>query len=367
MSGTSADGIDAALVETNGESAPRLIASLEQPHPPALRQRILALYHSGPDELERLGALDRELGERFAAAAVDLCEQAGFPLDQVDLIGSHGQTVRHAPPRFTLQIGNPFVIAAITGITTIADFRPADVARGGQGAPLTPLFHQHLFQTPGHNVAVVNLGGIANITALSADPATPVRGGDTGPANTLLDLLAQHLLDAPCDHDGALAATGMVQDTALAWLLAHPYLAQPFPKSTGREVFGEAYLHAWLAAFPDMTPADRFSTLTQFTVTTVARACRELLPPQRVVVCGGGTRNPEIMTRLQHALPEARVETSAVHGVDAASLEAQAFAWFAARTWHGLPSSLPRATGARAAAVLGSICPGGNWGRLQSV
>ncbi|MBF0192748.1 MAG: anhydro-N-acetylmuramic acid kinase [Magnetococcales bacterium] len=361
MSGTSADGIDAVLVRTDGETAPRLLAELEHPFPDELHHRILALYQPDTGELDRMGALHRELGERFAEAALEVCRRGGLSMERVDVIGSHGQTVRHRPPLFTWQIGDPFIIAARTGVTTVADFRPADMARGGEGAPLVPLFHQVLFSQPGQRVAVVNLGGVANVTALPAHPQHPLIAGDVGPANSLLDLLATRLHQGvrSVDLNGATAAQGRVDAPALKWLMSHPYLSRPFPKSTGREEFGAPLLTEFLTRHPHLANADGLATLTQFTAATVAEACQRLLPPgpQRLILCGGGARNRSLVERLQHCLPATRLSDAADRGVDAHTLEAQAFAWFAVRTLKGLPSSLPGATGATAPAVLGAIHP----------
>jgi anhydro-N-acetylmuramic acid kinase len=362
MSGTSADAIDAVLVRTDGQTAPELVATMECPYPEPVRADILALYRSGPDEIERLGWLDRQLGEQFAQAALAVIERAGMTPGQVDLIGSHGQTIRHRPPRFTLQIGNGSVISARTGITTVADFRPRDLVYGGQGAPLTPRFHQALFHQPGWRTVVVNLGGIANITALPADENGPLAAGDTGPANSLLDLLVTRLTDhrEPCDRDGARASRGHVLPDALAWMLAHPYFTQPFPKSTGREIFGEEWLELAIQQFPALASDDGCATLTCFTAMTVADGCRQLLPPwpQRVVLCGGGCMNAALVHQLRQQLPHSHVTSTREFGVDPHSLEAQAFAWFAVRTLRGLPSSLPQATGASRESILGAIFPG---------
>ena len=362
ISGTSADGIDAALVRTNGLSPPRFIAARTFSYPDAVRREILDLYQPGPGEIDRMGQLDRTLGTLFSDAARAVCHAAGVGLKQVRVIGSHGQTVRHRPPDFTLQIGNPFVIAAETGVTTVADFRPADLARGGEGAPLVPLFHHCLFAEPGRDVAVVNLGGLANVTALPGGTGLSPVSGDTGPANALLDLFATRESQGARrhDHDGLRASRGRAAPDALAWLLNLPYLARPFPKSTGREVFGEALLQRFLTAFPQLAADDCFATLTEFTAVTVANACRHLLPPApyRLVPCGGGANNPVMVRRIAACLPATRITPSTLLGVDADSLEAQAFAWFALRTLRGLPSSLPGATGARCGAVLGAVYRG---------
>ncbi|MEO5330162.1 MAG: anhydro-N-acetylmuramic acid kinase [Magnetococcus sp. THC-1_WYH] len=357
MSGTSADGVDAVLLETDGESVPKVISRLMEPYPETLRQQILALYEPGAGELDRLGVLDRELGEFFAEVALKVCQAGGCLPDTVEVIGSHGQTIRHRPPAFSMQIGNPFVIAHRCGVVTVADFRMADMVRGGQGAPLVPMFHRTLFGGKGQSTAVVNLGGIANITALRADGG--MVAGDTGPANTLMDHWADRYTDGRvhCDRDGAWAAQGCVDTEALHWLLQHNFFGLPFPKSTGREIFGAHYLDEFLERFPHMTANDRFRTLTQLTVETVADACQQLLPPSpdRVVLCGGGADNPVLVAGLRERLQSSEVVSSHSLGVDTAFLEAEAFAWFAVRTLRRLPSNLPEATGAVSEAVLGSI------------
>ncbi|MBF0161972.1 MAG: anhydro-N-acetylmuramic acid kinase [Magnetococcales bacterium] len=360
MSGTSADAIDAVLLRTDGVTAPRLVAHQVTPYPADIRRQVLSLYEPAEEELDRLGHLDQALGRLFAQAALAVMARGGMSAAQIQVIGSHGQTVRHRPPHFTMQIGNPFVIAAETGITTVANFRPADMARQGEGAPLTPLFHQALFAEAGKRVAVVNLGGIANLTALSGDE-TPLLAGDTGPANSLLDLLAERTSQGRqnYDPDGAQAAQGQVDAPALQWLLAHPYFRRPLPKSTGREAFGAAYLQQFLQAFPGLSPLDCFATLSQLTAATVATACVQALgaPPHRLIVCGGGAKNKDLTHRLQKALPSSQIVDSSTLGVDADTLEAQAFAWFAVRTLRRLPSSLPGATGARMPAILGAVHP----------
>jgi anhydro-N-acetylmuramic acid kinase len=361
ISGTSADGIDAVLVRTDGAGKPELLAFCENPYPSEVRQEVLDLYSPGPNEIDRMGSLDKKLGELFAKAALAVCSKAGMSPSEVDVIGSHGQTIRHRPPDFTLQIGNPAIISARTGIKTVADFRQADMAQDGQGAPLAPLFHQVLFASSSESVGVLNLGGIANLTALSPTGELLV-AGDTGPASSLLDLLvakihdgqeAEHLFDA----GGEGAAGGEVDSLALSWLLTHPYFSQPFPKSTGREVFGSDFLEEFLSIFPYLVNQDGLATLTMLTAETVAMACRELLvhPSYRLVLCGGGEKNLTLVGMLREILPAAKIVSSQELGVDSNSLESQFFAWFAVRTLKGLTSSVPEATGAKKAAVLGAI------------
>ncbi|MBF0401494.1 MAG: anhydro-N-acetylmuramic acid kinase [Magnetococcales bacterium] len=361
MSGTSADAIDAVLLRTDGIAPPQVLAHAVTPYPAEVRRQVLSLYEPGADELDRMGQLDQTLGQLFAQAALAVIQRGGMVPTQVQVIGSHGQTIRHRPPHFTVQIGNPFVIAAETGITTVANFRPADMARCGEGAPLTPLFHQALFAKAGQRIAVVNLGGIANLTALSGDPASPLLAGDTGPANTLLDLLAALTSDGreTHDRDGGQAAQGSVHPDALAWLLAEPFFRRPFPKSTGRELFGLPFLQRFMQAFPALSVVDCFATLSALTVRTVAMACRQTLAPapHQLILCGGGTKNRELVRQLQQELPESQILASDALGVDVETLEAQAFGWFAVRTLRHLPSSLPGATGAREAAVLGAVHP----------
>ncbi|MBF0414836.1 MAG: anhydro-N-acetylmuramic acid kinase [Magnetococcales bacterium] len=367
ISGTSADGVDAVLLDTDGETVPRVIARVANPYPDALRRRVMALYEPGDNELDRMGALDRDLGDFFAEAAIAVCRAAGCEPSAIDVVGSHGQTVRHRPPGFSTQIASPFVISHRLRVLTVADFRMADMVRGGEGAPLVPLYHRVLFGGD-EAVAVINLGGIANITALATDGS--VTAGDTGPANTLMDHWAERISSGRehCDTDGAWAARGQVDAAALQWLLAHPYFQRPFPKSTGREEFGAEFLEQFIAAFPGMGTADRFRTLAQLTVETVALACERLLSPepQRVVLCGGGADNPVLVASFRERLCRSQVVSSNSLGVDTAFLEAEAFAWFAVRTLRGLPSNLPEATHASEPAVLGALyLPGPGYSVLK--
>ncbi|WP_162125070.1 anhydro-N-acetylmuramic acid kinase [Pseudoxanthomonas taiwanensis] len=361
ISGTSADGIDAALVEfPDGPSTAglRLVAARTHPWEAALRERLVAIGQGGePRSLNELGRLDVQVGEAFAAAARALLEQAGIAPAQVAAIGSHGQTIRHRPhgeAPFTLQIGDGAVIAERTGITTVCDFRRRDVAAGGQGAPLVPAFHAALLHAPDEDRAVLNLGGIGNYTLLPR--AGAVRGFDTGPANALLDAWCQRHTGAAYDAGGAFAASGTVDQALLARLRAEPWFALPPPKSTGREHFHLEWVQARLRG--GEAPADVQATLLELSAATAADALRAHQPgTARVLVCGGGVRNPLLMARLAARLPGVVVESTAVHGLDPDYVEAMAFAWLARQTLAGLPGNLPAVTGARGPRVLGVVHP----------
>jgi len=288
ISGTSADGIDAALLAT--EPAPQVRAARTVPYPDHLRRQLLELAQDPEARLspDLFGHIDAAVGEAFATAALELLQAAGVAADEVRAIGSHGQTLRHRPDAelpFSLQVGDPARIAERTGITTVADFRRRDMAAGGQGAPLMPAFHAAVFGDPACDVAVLNLGGIANLTLLPAQG--PVRGFDTGPANALMDawMLQQH--GAAFDRDGAFAASGRVHTPLLESLLDDAYFARPAPKSTGREVFHPRWLQARMQ--PGVDAADVQATLLELTVHTVAAALEREMPScRRVLACGGG-------------------------------------------------------------------------------
>lgn len=379
MSGTSADAIDAALVEwPDGPAAKpfRLAAFREEPLSPDLQTRIHALAAGRvPAEhaLRELAGLDVELGERFAAAAAAVAEAAGFRLAEVDAVASHGQTVAHHPERrATLQVGDPSVIAERTGCTTVADFRPRDLAAGGEGAPLAPFFHHAALADPGEDRVIVNLGGIANVTGLPRGGGPDaVRAFDVGPANALLDGVVLRLSDGRerFDRDGARARAGHVDEALLARLLDDEFLRRPPPKSTGRERYGlreaDALAADWRSA--GRPAEDLLATLVAFTVGAVARACLDFLGgrPDRLLVCGGGARNPALMGGLAEALAPAVVEPVDAVGVPAAAVEAMAFSLMGRNALLGLPNHLPRTTGAARAAVLGEIVPGRD-GRVRA-
>lgn len=362
MSGTSLDGIDACLVHIDGDEGSNVqwvdahAHALSEP----LRAELLALCSPGDNEIERLGRADRWLGEAFALASCELLAKTRVPASTIIALGSHGQTIRHSPPgprptpAYTLQIGDPNTIAQLTGIKTVADFRRRDIAEGGQGAPLVPVFHQCVFGADHERRVIVNIGGMANITLLNAGCDTT--GFDTGPGNVLMDHWAATNLKKPYDHNGAWAARGVVAEALLEALLAHPYFRQPVPKSTGRETFNLDWLHAHLTGWPQLSAADIQATLLEFTARTIADAIRTHAPPDcAVYVCGGGALNGALMNRLSSLLTPCRVATTEVLGIAPKWVEAAAFAWLAARTMAGLPGSLPGVTGARRPAILGGI------------
>ncbi len=354
MSGTSLDGADAVLVDFSG-AAPRILASATVGFEPALRAELLALNSPGTDEIDRAGRTGNALAEAYARAVLAVLSEAGAARDSVRAIGCHGQTVRHRPERgYTVQIGNPARLAERTGIAVVADFRGRDLAAGGQGAPLAPAVHAAAFASGEEDRAVLNLGGIANLTSLPRDGA--VRGFDTGPGNCLMDLWAGRHLAQPYDADGAWAAGGTVRADLLQGLLREPYFAVPPPKSTGRDLFNAAWLEARLRG--GEAPRDVQATLLELTARSVAEAAgRHCAGARRYIACGGGTRNGALMRRLETLLAPAALETSARHGVDPQLVEATAFAWLAKRTLEGLPGNLASVTGAAGPRVLGAVYP----------
>jgi anhydro-N-acetylmuramic acid kinase len=356
MSGTSMDGIDAALVRF-GRRRVEVVATHERPYADTLRRALREAVATPVDQpIENIGALDRQVGECFRDAAVELLAGSGLAARDVSAIGSHGQTVRHQPDGlrpYTLQIGDPDLIARGTGITTVADFRSADIAAGGHGAPLVPPFHDWLFGRGESGRVILNIGGIANITILEKGDA-PVRGFDTGPGNTLLDQWSLRHRGEPYDRDGAWAATGTTDPDLLARLLAYAYFRLEPPKSTGVEEFNLA----WLAHFDveSLPTADVQATLAELSARTIADDIARHAPGTReVFVCGGGAHNLDLMERLRRNLPEIVVATTAVAGLDPDWVEAVAFAWLARRTMNGETGNLPSVTGASRKVVLGTI------------
>ena len=354
MSGTSADGIDAVLVQSDDARA-RLVATHHRPMSESLREDILAFRQTGANELHRLATLDTQLADEYAAACSSLLENAGISAEAVTAIGQHGQTLRHHPdgtPPYTVQIGDPNRLAELTGITVVADFRRRDIAAGGQGAPLVPAFHTAQLRTPGVATAIVNIGGIANITLITADGT--VTGWDTGPGNTLLDAWAWRHQGVPFDKGGGWAAMGEAISPLLSAMLEEPYFTRPHPKSTGPELFHMD----WLETHLDGTeaPVDVQRTLVELSVESIAEALADT-SLEEVRVCGGGARNRFLMHRLIAKLPDCEVTTTEAVGVDPAWVEAWAFAWLAEQTVVGRPGNVPEVTGACGYRVLGGIYP----------
>jgi len=360
ISGTSVDGIDAALVEFSPAGTISLRFGRTYPWDACLRAQLVALgQEGGLLTLDAIGELDVRIARAFAAAANQALTDSQTPASSVAAIGSHGQTLRHRPwgeVPYTLQLGDPSTLAEHTGITVIADFRRRDVAAGGHGAPLLPGLHAALLRCADESRAVLNLGGIANLTLLPADPAQPVRGFDTGPANGLMDAWCLRHLDAPFDQDGAFARSGSVDAALLKRLLSDPWFSVPPPKSSGRDQFHLAWLDAQLAGSEH--PADVQATLLVLSARTIAQALTAEQPgTARLIACGGGVHNPALMDALRAELPDYVVESSAEHGLAPDHIEAMGFAWLARQTLTGLPGNLPSVTGASGLRVLGGIYP----------
>jgi len=362
ISGTSADGIDAALVRFNStdpHAACQLVHCSTYAWDADLRARLIAIGQGGDaNSLDELGELDVRIAHSFADAALRLLDGAGVAPTTVRALGSHGQTVRHRPDAtfpFTWQLGDGNIIAERSGITTVGDFRRRDVAAGGHGAPLMPAFHAAMLHSTDEDRAVLNLGGIANFTLLPR--VGDVRGFDTGPANALLDAWCERHTGQPFDAGGALAASGRVDEGLLARLLGDPWFALPPPKSTGREQFHLAWVQTQLGEAA-ASPADVQATLLELSAATVADALLATQPDtRRVLVCGGGVHNPLLLERICARLPEIIVESTAAQGLDPDFVEAMGFAWLARETLAGRPGNLPSVTGAKGRRVLGAIYP----------
>ena len=363
MSGTSVDGIDAALVDFSAAN-PELIKAMTYRWDAALHRAITSvLDNPGQTTLQMLGTLDAQLGEAFAKAALDLIDSTDVDAGQIAAIGSHGQTLYHKPDAnipFSTQAGDPNRIAELTGITTVADFRRRDIAAGGQGAPLVPAFHRSLFQQAGISRAILNIGGIANVTLLPADPDKKVTGFDTGPGNTLLDAWINAATHEAFDSNGNWARSGNHQPELLAELLDHAYFRQPPPKSTGRELFNLSWLEQQTSIrLQTLPPENVQATLMELTARSISdslRTCISCL--DELYVCGGGAHNSFLMERLHSLLPNTRVATTESLGLAPDWVEATAFAWLAKQTIEGCAGNLPAATGARHPVILGGIYPG---------
>ncbi len=354
MSGTSLDGVDSVLVEFIG-GKPLVRATNYWPYPATLREALLRLHQSGDDELHRSALLGQELARNYATAVGDLLVKTQVSANSVCAIGCHGQTVRHEPQQgYTIQLNNPALLAELTGISVIADFRSRDIAAGGQGAPLVPAFHASQFSDDRQHRIILNVGGIANLTDLK--PGAVTCGFDCGPGNMLLDAWAQRHLGQPYDAGGAWAASGTVLPNLIARLLAHPYFVAEPPKSCGREQFNIEWLMTLLNG--QESPADVQATLLALTAVSAQQAILHWCGnPDEIYVCGGGAHNAALLRKLADLLPQTRILTTDALGLAADWVEAVAFAWLAWRTLHGQPGNLPEVTGARGTRVLGAIYP----------
>ena len=370
MSGTSLDGVDGALVDF-ADGGHRLLGHAHRPYPIALRAEFLALNSPGPNELQRAALAANALARSYAEVVHALLATASILPSAVTAVGAHGQTVRHCPspggtnPQavealtgYTLQLNNPALLAELTGIDVVAEFRSRDLAAGGQGAPLVPGFHQAVFGGRGQALGVLNIGGIANLTALGPNPQDPLVGFDCGPGNALLDHWCQKHREQPFDADGAWAATGRVNTMLLDDLLAEPYFAAPAPKSTGRDLFNPNWLAQRLAQHPDLAPVDVQTTLAELTAQSCSMSfMRYVSAGKLLVVCGGGVHNDQLMQRLRAQLPGVQVRSSQTLGIDPLQVECAAFAWLARKAIRREAANSPSVTGARGARVLGAIYP----------
>ncbi len=366
MSGTSLDGVDGVIAEfANG--AMHVVAHRALGFPETLRTEFLALNSPGTDEIHRGALAANGLARLYADVVKQLLQSTGLDAASIRAIGAHGQTVRHRPGEFdgtgyTVQLNQPALLAELTGIDVVADFRSRDVAAGGQGAPLVPPFHQAIFSPKGERLAVLNIGGISNLTVLHAAPQTPVLGFDCGPGNALMDAWCLMHTGNPFDTDGAWASAGTVLPALLDAFLDEPFLQRPPPKSTGRDLFNPAWLanhlNAYERAHGTALPVNVQATLTEFT----ARSCADALMLsmhgcETLIVCGGGVYNLHLMRQLQTHLPGCQIRSSESAGLPPLQVEAAAFAWLARQTVHRQTSNLPKVTGASGARILGAIYP----------
>ena len=360
MSGTSMDGVDAVLASINETGSLRVLTHRHCAMPQSLRALCLSLNAAGHDELDRMERASNHLAEWYADAVHGLLNEARTPASQAIAIGVHGQTVRHQPngapgiphSRYTVQLNNPALLAELTGIDVIAEFRERDLAAGGQGAPLVPAFHRQSFGAIGQDIAVVNIGGIANVTWLGADASCS--GWDSGPGNMLLDAWCERHTGQAWDESGRWAASGHVQPALLTRWLGDPYFQQLGAKSSGRDYFG---VH-WLDQDPairDLAPQDVQATLVALTAHSIVSSMPSI--PDRVLVCGGGALNPELMSAIAQLVPRTPVVTTGEAGLPPMQVEAAAFAWLAWAWVHRVPGNWPAATGAKGPRVLGALFP----------
>jgi anhydro-N-acetylmuramic acid kinase len=352
MSGTSLDGVDAVLTKFNDQRC-HVTHTHFLAYSPALRAELLALHVCGENELERTAILSNQLAQLYATAVSQLLAIADSDKAKISAIGCHGQTIRHRPELgFTLQIGNPALLAELTDINVVADFRSRDIAAGGQGAPLVPAFHHALFSDGQIHRVILNIGGIANLTNLPIDGT--VNGFDSGPGNMLMDAWAEQHLGKAYDESGNWASTGQIIDGLLDALLAHPFFKQTPPKSTGRDMFNLPWLAHYLQA--DYAAADVQRTLLELTAQTIAMSIKEYCGAvSEIYLCGGGAHNQLLVHRLQQLLHPVKIGMSDALGINADWVEAAAFAWLARQAVHQLPGNLPAVTGAKGERILGAI------------
>lgn len=362
MSGTSADGLDAALVSFDGDNY-ELIDKLEGSLPANTKQQVTELAQSGPDEINRIAQLDISLAESFASSCLEILKRQQLKPKDIRAIGSHGQTIRHIPTSsekhgYTLQIGDPSRIAEITGITTVADFRRRDIAAGGQGAPLAPAFHQAAFQDSRSTRFVVNIGGMANVSYLppTKDSDKDVIGFDTGPGNVLMDGWILAHKQVAYDKNGAWAESGEISERLLSKLMTHPFLQQPAPKSTGREAFNLDWLNQQLLGL-NLEPQNVQASLLAFTAQSIADQLIQLDDSAELYLCGGGAHNQALVRQLSQLLPGCSIHDTSKLGIDPDWVEAITFAWLARQCIHGLTGNLASVTGASGPRILGAIYP----------
>ncbi len=368
MSGTSTDGVDGVLADLSGTNGlvPTILASASHGFDPALRNELLALNTAGDNELHRSALAGNALVRCYAEVVADLLHKAAVPASHIQAVGAHGQTVRHRPQEFdatgyTLQINQPALLAELCGIDVVADFRSRDVAAGGQGAPLVPPFHRAVFGHPAQNRAVMNIGGISNVTLLPANQGaeqTELMGFDCGPGNALMDAWCQLHTGASFDDRGRWAAQGQVNPPLLAALQNEAFFTKAPPKSTGRDLFNLPWLRHRLQGFENLAAQDVQATLTELTAWACAQALQWAKPvPELLLVCGGGALNGYLMERLQSHVGSTRVCSSAECGIAPMQVEALAFAWLAQQTVLRKTASLASVTGARGARILGAVYP----------
>jgi anhydro-N-acetylmuramic acid kinase len=352
MSGTSLDGIDAVLVDLI-QPKPLQIAQYYLPFDDTLKNNLLALHMPAHNELHQAQIIGNQLARMYAAAVVPLLVQAKSSNTEVRAIGCHGQTIRHRPEHgYSLQIGNAALLAELTGVTVVSDFRSRDIAAGGQGAPLVPAFHDHVLRHPDIHRVIVNIGGISNLTDMAPDK--PTTGFDCGPGNLLMDAWCMQHQGKPYDNDGAWAASGKVLPALLERMLTESYFDLPPPKSSGRDLFNVTWLHNKLQG--DEAAANVQATLMELTCRSIALAIQKHCHgADEIYLCGGGAHNQTLRNRLAELLPGSNVATTNILGVDGDYLEAIAFAWLAQQALHGKPANLPQVTGAKHPCILGAV------------